>query len=363
VSRRLKVGVVGAGIGGHHIAAFRDLPDLYAVEAVCDVDAERASALAGRYGIAKALTAYDDLLALDLDIVDICTPSNLHFAQAKQALAAGRHVIVEKPLAGSLAEVDGLKETEASTGRRVAPIFQYRYGNGFRRLMHLKAKGIAGTPYVATIDTHWRRTPAYYDNPWRGRWAAELGGTLVTHAIHAHDMMCEVMGRIRLLFARTATRVNRIETEDCAALALEMESGALVTLSVTLGSEREISRLRFCFDGLTVESGSDPPYEPGAEPWQFLTTDEALMRRIGDALADFIPLPERWTGQFLALHGALTEGAAMPVSTDDARRSIELVTAAYASSKSGMPVAFPIRREHPFYEGWQPQAHEVPGAG
>jgi len=130
---------------------------------------------------------------------------------------------------------------------------------------------------------------------------------------------------------------------------------------VTLGSEREISRLRFCFDGLTVESGSDPPCEPGAEPWQFITTDEALMRRIGEALADFIPLPERWTGQFLALHGALTGDAAMPVSIDDARRSIELVAAAYASSHSAMPIAFPIGRDNPFYEGWRPVAGKTTG--
>lgn len=359
MSHRLKVGVVGAGIGGHHIAAFRHLPDLYAVEAVCDVDVERARVLAGENGIARTVAAYDDLLALDLDIVDICTPSNLHFAQARRALEAGRHAIVEKPLAGSLADVDALHEAEAVSGRRLAPIFQYRYGNGFRRLMHLKAKGVVGKPYVATVDTHWRRTAAYYDNPWRGRFASELGGALITHAIHAHDMMGEVMGPIRSLFARTATRVNRIETEDCAALALEMESGALVTLSVTLGSEREISRLRFCFDGLTVESGSDPPYEPGAEPWQFITTDQVLMRRIGDALADFIPVPERWTGQFLALHGALAGGAAMPVTIDDARRSIELVTAAYASSHSGMPVELPIGRDHPFYDGWRPGMGEA----
>jgi predicted dehydrogenase len=362
VSRRLKVGIVGAGIGGHHLAAFRNLPDLYVVEAVCDVDGDRATALAAQNGIARTVTAYDDLLALDLDIVDICTPSNLHFAQASRALEAGRHAIVEKPLAGSLAEVDDLKETEARTGRRVAPIFQYRYGNGFRRLMHLKAKGIVGKPYAATIDTHWLRTPAYYDNPWRGRWSSELGGTLVTHAIHAHDLMCEVMGPIRSVYARIATRVNRIETEDCAAVALEMESGALVTLSVTLGSQKEISRLRFCFDGLTVESGSDPPYEPGAEPWQFITTDEDLMRRIGVALADFIPLPERWTGQFLALHGALTRGAAMPVLLDDARRSIELLTAAYASGRTGEAVRLPIGRDHPFYRGWRPVAGEGLGA-
>jgi predicted dehydrogenase len=352
VTRRLKVGIVGAGIGANHAAAFRSIPDLYSVEAICDLDRERAEALAAKHDVGRIVTAYDDLLALDLDIVDICTPSHLHFEQAAAALRAGRHAIVEKPLAGSLAEVDRLVEIEAGSGKRVAPIFQYRFGNGFRKLMHLKAKGALGTPYVATGETHWRRTAQYYDNPWRGRWMSELGGALITHAIHAHDMMSEVMGQAASVYAVTATRVNRIETEDCAALTLRAESGALITLSVTLGGQREESRLRFCFEGLTVESGSPAPYEPGAEPWYFISEDPAVLRKVNEALSDYVPCADRWTGQFVALHGALARGAAMPVSIADSRRSIELLAAAYYSAQSGEAVRLPLGHDHPFYGGW-----------
>jgi predicted dehydrogenase len=351
MSQRIRVGIVGAGIGASHVQAYRDLPDQYTVAALCDIDATRAGRLAAEHNIPSVLTSYDDLLARDLDLIDICTPSNLHFEQAMGALAAGRHVVVEKPLAGSLAEVDALAEAERRSGKRLSPIFQYRFGNGLQSFLHLQSSGVVGKAYVATVETHWRRPASYYDT-WRGRFASELGGCLVTHAIHAHDILTEIMGPIAAVAARTATAVNPIETEDCAALLLEMRSGALVTLSVTLGAEEEISRLRFCFAGLTVESSLDP-YHPGRAPWRFLTSDAALQKRIYRALSEFNPRPERWTGQFARLHAALTEGTALPVAIEDGRRAIELITAAYHSAATGETVRLPIGRDHPAYGGWR----------
>jgi predicted dehydrogenase len=352
MDKRIKVGIVGAGIGSNHIAAFRELSDRYAVAALCDLDGERARRVAAEHGVPTVLTSYDELLARDLDLIDICTPSNLHFGQAMQALAAGHHALVEKPLAGSLAEADALIEAERKSQKRIAPVFQYRFSNGLQGFLQVKAAGLVGKPYVATVETHWRRTAAYYDNPWRGRFASELGGCLVTHAIHAHDILTVVMGPIASVTARTATAVNPIETEDCAALLLEMKSGALVTLSVTLGAEEEISRLRFCFAGLTVESNLDP-YNPGQAPWRFLTGDSELQKRIDQTLANFATEPERWTGQFARLHGALTEGTTLPVTIDDARASIELLTAAYHSAATGETVRLPIGKDHPAYNGWR----------
>ena len=352
MSQRIRVGIVGAGIGANHIQAYRELPDHYTVDALCDIDGERAGKLAGEYKVPSVLTAYDDLLARDLDLIDICTPSNLHFDETMQALAAGRHVVVEKPLCGSLAEVDTLSEAERKSGKRVSPIFQYRFANGLESFLHLRAAGLVGKPYVATVETHWRRTAAYYNNPWRGRFKSELGGCLVTHAIHAHDILTEVMGPIASVAARTATAVNPIETEDCAALLLDMRSGALVTLSVTLGAEEEISRLRFCFAGLTVESSLDP-YNPGRLPWRFLTGDVDLQKRIYRALSEFTPGPERWAGQFARLHAALINNTALPVAIADARTSLELITAAYHSAATGETVRLPIGRDHPAYGGWR----------
>jgi predicted dehydrogenase len=354
MTKRLKVGVVGCGVGVNHIDAYRKLPDHYMIEAVCEIDSARAERIAGEHGIRTAIADFDEFLDLDLDIVDICTPSALHFAQASKALLAGRHVVVEKPFASSLAEADELAELETRTGKRVCPVFQYRFGDGIAQFLHLRDLGFVGKTYVATVETHWRRLPAYYDNPWRGRWTTELGGCLVTHAIHNHDILTHVLGPVRSVFARTSTRVNPIETEDCAAAVLELEDGSFATLSVTLGAEEDMSRLRFCFEGLTVESNRSP-YSPGTAPWRFTAADPERQLAIDAAVAELAPAPERYTGQFLRLHAALTEGRKLPVSIADARASLELITAAYHSARTGEAVKLPILRDHPLYAGWLPQ--------
>jgi predicted dehydrogenase len=353
--RRLKVGVVGGGVGVSHIDAYQQLPDHYEVVSICDIDAARAERIAAEKHVPKSTTRLADLLALDLDLVDIATPSNLHFAQATEALKAGRNVALEKPAAASLAEVDELKATVTASGKTLIPIFQYRFANGLRKFLHLKAHGLVGKPYIATVETHWRRRAAYYAT-WHGTWAGELGGCLVTLAIHSHDIMTQVMGPPASVFARVATRVNPIETEDCVAASLEMQSGALVTLSVTTGSAVEQSRLRFCFEGLLVESSNDP-YNPGFDPWTFTAEGEAAQKRVDEALAGFVPLKhQRWLGQIEGIHDALTGGAPPPVTLDEARASIELLTAAYCSSRTGQSVKLPIGRDHPYYRGWQPSA-------
>ena len=217
-----------------------------------------------------------------------------------------------------------------------------------RKLLHLRRKGFVGKAYAATVETHWRRLPSYYANPWRGRWATELGGCFTTHAIHNHDILTYILGPVAERLCRSVTRVNPIETEDCGAAVLEMADGSFATLSVTLGAEEDMSRLRFCFEGLTVESNHSP-YNPGTTPWRFIAADPDRQSEIDAAVAE-VPLgPERNAGQFLRLHKALTEGAPLPVSIADARASIELLTAAYHSARTGEAVRLPLGRDHPLY--------------
>jgi predicted dehydrogenase len=357
MSAPLRVGVVGAGVGVNHIEAYRELGGLFSVEVLCDIDVARAKKVASEFDIPIVLTDLDALLRLDLDIVDICTPSALHFSQARKALLAGHHVVVEKPFASSLAEADTLAELEQQSGKRVSPIFQYRFANGIAQLLHLRSKGLVGKTYAATVETHWRRLPPYYANPWRGRWATELGGGLTTHAIHNHDILTYILGPVASVYAKTSTRVNPIETEDCAAAVLEMFDGSFATLSVTLGAEEDMSRLRFCFEGLTAESNHSP-YNPGTAPWRFVAADPERQKAVDAAVAE-VPLgPERNAGQFVRLHKALTEGGTLPVSISDARPSLELLTAAYHSARSGEAVQLPLGKDHPLYAGWVPSMTE-----
>jgi predicted dehydrogenase len=161
------------------------------------------------------------------------------------------------------------------------------------------------------------------------------------------------------VFARTATRVNPIETEDCAAVACEMADGSLASLSATLGSRPEISRLRFCFEQLTAES-SLSPYQPSFDPWTFTAASAERQAAIAAALQGFTAGPELYAGQFARLHAALASGGELPVTLADARASLELLTAIYHSASTGEAVTLPIGPGHPSFGGWLPA--RAPGA-
>ena len=355
MSRALRVAVVGAGIAERHVEAFRRLPELFELPVLCALDAERGQALCARHGIAEFSTEFDTLLRrTDIDVIDICTPPASHFGLARLALTAGKHVICEKPLFGSLAECDRVAGLAPPGGPRLMPIFQYRFGMGLAQLRHLVALGLAGEPVTSTVETHWWRGPAYYEVPWRGRWATELGGGMLGHAIHAHDMLACAMGEIAELFAFGATRVNAIEVEDTMAVSLRMANGSLATLSMTLGSREEISRLRFCFKRLTAESNL-APYAPGREPWRFIAGDPGHQQEVDAALALMPRHDDGYVRQFELFHAAVLSGGELPVTLADARRSLELVTAAYHSQRTGQPVKLPLPADHPLYESWLPR--------
>jgi len=355
MSQALRVGVVGCGVGRQHVAAFQGLPSQFEVAALCDTDpakAREAAAGAGP-GVVRIAADLAELCRMDeVDVIDICTPPHLHYEQSLQALAAGKHVICEKPIARSLQQVDELIAAEAESGRRLMPIFQYRFRAGLQKLKLLVDSGVAGRAYLTTVETAWRRRADYYEVPWRGKWKTEMGGPMFSLATHAHDAMTYILGPVKSVFARMATRVNPIETEDCVSASLEMGDGSLCTLSVTTGSARQISRHRFCFTNLTAESNAEP-YSNTSDPWTFTGDSPEAEQRIQGTLARYEPMPEGFAGQFYRFYQALP-GGELPVTLADARAAVELVTAAYYSARTGQPAGLPLGRDHPYYAGWQP---------
>lgn len=354
VENKLRVGIVGLGIGRAHASAFASLADRFEVLAFCDVNEAVARQLADEYNAPVSTHRFDTLLKMDeLDVIDICTPSYLHYDQILAALQAGKQVICEKPLVGSLKEVDTIAAAEKLSGKCLMPIFQYRFGHGVQKLRYLKESGVTGKAYLSTVETAWRRRADYYATPWRGKWSTEMGGTLVTHAIHEHDLLVSVLGPVRSVFARTATRIHPIEVEDCASISLEMADGSLASSSVTVGSSEQISRLRFCFENLSAESNTEP-YSNSSEPWKITADSPEAAEQIEAALARFVPETESFEGQFLRYSDAIRGGGHLPVSLEDARASVELLTAIYASARSHIPVDLPIPKDHPLYAGWAP---------
>ena len=347
------VAIIGAGIGREHLDGYRALPDRYKVHAVVDLDTARAQAAVGEDPIRVETRIEAVLENPEIELIDVCLPPHLHLPVSLQALAAGKHVICEKPLVASLADADRLIAAAKDADRMVTPVFQYRYGPAMAQLRALIAAGLTGKPYAASLETHWMRGPDYYATPWRGTWKGENGGAVLGHAIHNHDLMMMVMGPVARLSAMCATRVNPIETEDCAAISFEMTSGAVVTSSITLGAADDTTRIRFCFEGLTAESGT-APYAPATDTWRFTARAPYAQAAIDEVLASVPAGLSGFAGFLEATADALEGRPEHAVTLADGRRSIELVTAVYQAARDGARVALPLGPDAPFYRGWIP---------
>lgn len=358
MSRVLNVAVVGCGIGRSHIVeGYLPNADKFKVLALCDLNPERLDQIGEEFGIERRVVNFDDLLAMDdIDIIDVCTPPGAHLAMVSAALKAGKHVVCEKPLVGSLKDVDAIMEMEKTAKGLLMPVFQYRFGDGIEQAKAVIDAGIAGKAYCGTVETMWRREAPYYAVPWRGKWKTELGGVLMGHAIHPHDIFTYLMGDIARMFGRVATRVNPIEVEDVISASLEMKSGALASFTATLGSVDEITRIRLQFENVTIES-DHAPYNPGQALWKILPRNDEVKARIDEVLANWQHVPSRFQTQMARFHDAISGKGALPVSSTDSRRALELVTAFYHSSSTHTEVVLPLGPDHPLYESWVPEQY------
>lgn len=348
-----KVAIIGAGIGAQHAAGYAQLPDRFVVKTICDLNEERGRPVAEKYGTTYTGDYASVLADPEVDIVDVALPPHLHYQAVLDALDAGKAVICEKPLVASVKDADGLIAKSKETGRPVFPIFQYRYGLGSAQLHALMDAGLAGRCYSGTLETHWDRPASYYEIDWRGTWAGESGGAVLGHAIHIHDLLPAFLGPVKRVYAEASTRVNKIEVEDCAAITMAMEEGALITSSVTLGAAGNISRMRLMFEGFTVES-DHAPYALASKAWTFTARSPRSQGEIEAVLADVEAPMTSFAGFFEATADALDGTGNRAVMLEDGRRSLEFVTAVYDSARSGAPVNLPLGAEHHMYGGWMP---------
>lgn len=349
----INIAILGAGIGREHLAALRGLADRFHVAAVVDQDHARAEEIRENDSFATLTNIADALNDPAIDVIDICLPPHLHVPVTLDALNAGKHVICEKPLATSLLDVDRISAAAIQNARHVFPVFQYRWGPSLAQVRHLMAQGMTGAVQTAALETHWCRKTDYYAVPWRGTWAGERGGAVLGHAIHNHDLLTYIAGDIASLSAMTATRVNPIETEDCAAVSFTMTSGALCTSSITLGAASDETRIRIVFENLTATSGK-APYAPGSEAWKFVARDAAQQAAIDTVVANTPSGPIGFAGFFTEVSKALSGEPNTSVQLQDGAASVALVTAIYHAARTGQRVSLPLSADHPLYEGWQP---------
>lgn len=328
--------------------------------AVLDAEPARAAAFAKEHGIPQVHADLHDLLTeVRPDIVHICTPPSFHAALAIACLEGGAHVLCEKPLCASLAELDLIQAAELRTGRFCATVFQMRYGSSAGHVRQVLREGTVGRPLAAVCNTLWYRSPAYYQVAWRGKWSNELGGPTVGHGIHLMDQMLYLLGEWTTLRA-VARRLDRaIEVEDFSAAIVEFRNGCVATVINSVLSPREETYLRIDTQAATIELTHLYGYNNSS--WRFTPAPGAT----ADVQAQRVATPS--SSDQAAGHGSLSPGfvrltalpADLPANHEaqigavlrdvragsrpltagiEARNTVELLTAIYKSSFTGLPV-------------------------
>jgi predicted dehydrogenase len=359
----VRTALIGCGkVSQLHGAALRDLPESQLV-AVCDPSLERAEAFAGRYG-GKPFTDTATLLRqTSPEAMVICTPHPLHAEPAILAAQAGAHVLVEKPLAATLADCDRMLAAASKAGTKLAVVSQRRLYEPVRRMKAAIDAGKIGRPVLGVFTMFSWRDPAYYlSDPWRGKWATEGGGVLVNQSPHQLDLLQWFMGEISEISGYWANLNHpTIEVDDSAVAILRFKSGGLgaIVTSVSqkpgLWTRVHIHGSNGASVGVETDRGAtfvagvseiaEPPLNdvwtiPGEELLlaDFQAADRAHFRTIN-------PTTHYHALQVQDFLQAVRAGRPPLVGGEEGRLVVAMFTAIYRSNRERRPIPFPVTVE------------------
>lgn len=332
--KSLGFGIIGSGfIAGIHASAIDCVGGAY-LAAVYDAAEDRALEFAKKYQTNTAKSVEQLLSDKNVDIICICTPSGLHKDYAIAAAKAGKHIVVEKPLALSVKDCDEIIDACESNGVKATVISQLRYSNGFCQLKRVIENGWLGTLVSGSIYMKYYRSPEYYGNSWRGTKAMDGGGALMNQGIHGVDLLQCAMGNVSSVYGLSKTLVHNIEVEDTLCAALEYENGAIGTIEATTSIYPGFNRkMEIC----------------GSKGSIVLTEDEITFYEFADKSITMEDL-QRGTGTYSANDNtnisndghvkqlsdfieAVNTGAPISIDCKEGKKAVEIITAIYQSSQ------------------------------
>lgn len=336
-------GIIGCGlISEFHARAIQALPKARLV-GFADVAGERARQRAAQFG-GIACTDYHELLVReDVDVVNVCTPNGLHEQIVLDAAAAGKHVLVEKPLEITLERADRMIAACHRHRVTLATVHQARFRPAVVAVKEAVDAGKFGRLLCGDAVVKWHRSKSYYHrDPWRSTRALQGGGVMMQIAIHYLDLLRWILGPVRRVTGRTFQLARQdIEVEDSGVAVLEFACGAVgvveASTAITPGLE---PRLEIHGERGTVLVEGDRIRE-----WN-LGNEQERARMIGfgrsgaptgsGGEADFT-----WEDHRAAvadLIDAIRRNRRPAVSGEEGRRALELVLAIYRSAELGTPV-------------------------
>lgn len=232
------IAVIGCGVIGPTHAQSYLLDKNVDLVAACDTDPDRARDMAKRFGFRKAVDSPVRVFAdPEVQAVSICTPHHNHARLCRDALAAGKDVLCEKPIANTWEGLNMVARAARIFPDRVfAGVFQHRYNPVYRAIREMAADGSFGTLLTAAMHNRCLRTAGYYNSDaWRGTSRYERGGVLLNQAIHQLDIFQWIMGGLREVraFKDNLDHKGVIQVEDTIAGIVRFNSGAIGTVEAT----------------------------------------------------------------------------------------------------------------------------------
>jgi predicted dehydrogenase len=228
---RIRLGLIGCGaISTAHLRGYKELGNLFNVVALCDIDAGMAYSRRAELGTGQVFTDYHELLAAGIvDAVDLCLPHYLHAVVTIDCFQAGVHVLVEKPIATTLAEADHMVEVALGADKILMVGHNERYDPQYQEIKRLVDKGLLGEIFCARADHNYDVRIA------NGHWLKTKhqagGGVLIGSGSHRIDLLRWLVGEVIEVFCVQVTQSERLEGEVCALVTLRFENGAVGELA------------------------------------------------------------------------------------------------------------------------------------
>ncbi len=358
------IAILGCGKVAHlHAKAVQELPNAR-LAGVWSRTKQTATDFADRYQV----PAYTDVAELikkeKIDLAIVCTPHPFHLEPAQQAAIQGAHILVEKPLASTLEDADKIISTCRKAGVKLGVVSQRRWYEPVLRVKKAIEDGKIGRPVLGTVNMLGWRDKSYYDaDKWRGNWKTEGGGVLVNQAPHQLDILLWFMGEVDEVYG-IWRNLNHpyIEVEDTALAIIKFRNGGVGNIIVSnsqkpgiygkvhVHGENGASAGVQTDGGAMFIAGMKGILEPPVNDLWTIPGEENLIKkwktedaRHFDNIDPMIHYMERQIEDFLS---ALDENRDPLVTGEDGRRTVELFTAIYRSTRDNLPVKFPLYPEN-----------------
>ncbi|MFD2656984.1 Gfo/Idh/MocA family protein [Gracilibacillus thailandensis] len=349
----LKVAIIGTGaICPSHVKSYLQFPSKCKIVALCDIYPEKAEKIKQDFNLdAHVFDNYQDLIDKEeVDLISICTPPYTHADIAIHSLDAGKHVLVEKPMASSLEECDAMVEAGKRNNKILSVVAQNRFTTPMMKLKHVLETELMGPILHTQVDSFWWRGHSYYDLWWRGTWEKEGGGCTLNHAVHHIDIFQWMRGMPSEITAVTSnTAHDNAEVEDISIAIGRYQDGSLAQITSSVVHHGEEQQLIFQGKKARVSV----PWKVKASTSKengFPNDDPELERLLTEAFNSQPDLEyEGHPGQIENVLDAIIENKPVLVDGIQGRQTLELITAIYESANYQRTVTLPLTKESPFY--------------